>query len=427
MTLAGFAKSHPSSRQRRKYQDAVDDLLRNPLNVEEDSKVKAFIKNERMPEVDPANLKPPRMIQGRSTRFTAMLGKYLKPIEKWFWGNSIQPLRHLFSKDMNALQIGTRMMHLGDKSNLGDDPIVGDLVYIENDFSRFDSTQSVCLLKEEAKIYKMAGPGYHKSRTLSLLLKSQLANRCRTRHGIKYSSQGRRMSGDYNTSLGNTVVNYLALESMARMTGIKYDAIINGDDSVICIRLQDLDAYLSFGKEHFRKLGLITKMNTVRDLHEVGFCQGKVVVTSEGARLVRHPARAISHTAVSVKRYGSRQWLAWLRAVGECEVATNKGVPVLQSLGLCLMRNAWACGRVNAAYDRDIWYRKAGERVGVCPITDTARFWFWAAFDVTPAEQKRLESWYDNLTFVDDNYTKTLDAFKHADLIPVDAHWMQTI
>lgn len=427
MSLSQFAKSHPNPRQRRKYLAAVEDLAANPLSLLKDARVKAFIKNERMPDLDWDNLKPPRMIQSRSTRFTALLGKYLKPIEKWLWGSCLQPLRHLFSKDMNNLEIGKRLTQLGDKSNHGDVPLCGRLVYILNDFSRYDSTQSSCLLREEAKIYKDAGAAYRASRTLSLLLNAQINNRCRTRFGIQYSSIGRRMSGDYNTSLGNTIVNYLALESLSRLTGIKYDAVINGDDSVICIREQDLDAYLAFSEVHFARLGLITKMNVVRDLHEVDFCQGKIVDTAEGYKLVRHPARALSHTAVSIKRYGSKRWLAWLRAVGECEVACNRGVPIMQSLGLCLMRNAWANGRVNAAYDRDLWYRKAGMRVAVLPVTDTARFWFWTAFGVTPDEQRRLESWYDNLTFVGPDFTRTLDAVDVQSLPPVDTAWMASL
>jgi hypothetical protein len=201
----------------------------------------------------------------------------------------------------------------------------------------------------------------------------------------------------------------MILESMFKQLNMPYDAVINGDDSVVALQEADLPRALEFSKEHFDRMGVIAKMVVVRDLHEVDFCQGKIVKTIEGYRLVRHPARAISHTSVSVKRYGGKRWLAWLRAVGECEVATNKGVPVLQALGECLMRNAWAGGRVNAANERDLFYRKGGEKVKSLEVTAEARYWFWEAFGVTPAEQYRLEQYYDNLNFVDSNYIMVLD------------------
>jgi len=232
------------------------------------------------------------------------------------------------------------------------------------------------------------------------------------------------MSGDYNTSLGNTIVNLMAFHSILDDLHIPYDGVFNGDDSVVCIPEQDLARFMTAANSHFTKLGLITKMNVVRDIMDVDFCQGKLVKTSLGWRLVRHPARAISHTAVSIKRYGGKKWLAWLRAVGECELAINKGVPILQEYARALMREAWKYGRVNAAYDRDIWYRKGTERSFSAEITHEARATFWVAFGVPTIVQLDMERRLRDLSFVTPNYCEQLNLIAKSALCPVSEFWM---
>jgi len=235
------------------------------------------------------------------------------------------------------------------------------------------------------------------------------------------------MSGDYNTSLGNTIVNQMAFHSLLSGLGVPYDAIYNGDDSVVCIQEANLDVVMAASQSHFAKLGLETKMGVVRDIYDVDFCQGHVVETAIGWRLVRHPTRALSHTAVSIKKYGGKRWLAWLRAVGECEAATNKGVPILQAYAQCLMRNAWAGGRVNALYERDLWYRKGCERVGTAPITHQARFGFWQAFGIPPSAQIAIEERFAKFDFVNSRTTAVLDSFKVARLPEVTSFWMHLV
>jgi len=424
MSAKEFAISHPNPMMRRKYSEAAASLTTSPLGWD-DTKIGAFIKNERMSPYDPDNLKPPRMIQARNTRFTLVLGRRLKPVEEWMYGNkSPGPLRHLFGKCMNTLSLGNRLYNLGEQSNVDGVALDGPLVYILNDFSRYDSTASACLIRAEYELYRSLGPAYSTDPMMKFLERAQINNRCRTRGGIKYSSAGRRMSGDYNTALGNTIINYLANESLCAMLRIPYDASFNGDDSVLCLRERDLEAYLATAKQHFLRLGLLAKPVVVRDLHEVDYCQGKLVKTQEGYRLVRSPARAISHCAVATKRLGGQRWYAWLRAVGECELATNKGVPVMQAMAACFMRNSWYNGRVNAIMDRDLFYRKAGERTGVLPVTHEARFWFWAAFGISPEVQRQLEAYYDRLVFVGKDYHTLVDLSIHsASMMCEDPRW----
>lgn len=41
------------------------------------------------------------------------------------------------------------------------------------------------------------------------------------------------MSGDVDTSFGNSIINYAILKEVIRILGLKGDAIVNGDDSLI--------------------------------------------------------------------------------------------------------------------------------------------------------------------------------------------------
>lgn len=377
----------------------AESLRLKPL-CEMDAIIKAFIKNERM--CDCETLKPPRLIQGRSTRYTLEAGCRLKPLEEWLWGPHAGVLRPYFAKSMNSLAKGRRIFRLG---NDPDTVMLGsDLVYILCDYSRFDSTQNDALCEAKDSVYRRIYPA---DRILDRMLRWRHTNRCYTRSGIYYTCERRCMSGDYDTALGNCLINYMAIISWAEIAGIQIDFIIDGDDSVICCRRSDLDRLLAVQDEHFAKLGLILKSSVVSHLSDVDFCQGKVVNTIAGPRLVREPWRAIKHSSVSIKKYTGKSWRAWLRAVGECELATNKGVPIMQSFGKCLIRNA---GKVNALTERDLMMRKSGERVGTLEITDEARKDFALCFGVNPTMQRHWEAKFDSLDLDMEAITRLLDA-----------------
>lgn len=421
MTLREFASSHPNPAMRRKYHEAIDSLDDLPFNPK-DGRLSTFIKNERMPETTDA-VKPPRAIQARPTRFAVTLGALLKPFEEALWGKHAPPkIRKFFAKCMNPKQIGARLRQLGNE--LGTE----DIVYIENDYSRFDSTQSKALLQAVHQFYRSVSSTYRYSRTLRKCLHYQLRNHGRTRGGIKYTVEATCASGDYDTSLKGCIINFIAVCSLMTMLAIPFDVIINGDDSVIAIRRGDLEQFQKYEKEHFKKLGLLTKMLIKNELSEVSFCQGKVINNGHEDILVRDPVRAISHASVCTKPYGGRAWLARLRAGGECELATNPGIPVVQSFALRLMRESWRNGRVNAAYERDLAWRKGNLRCEPRPVTERARVDFWRAFGIPPDEQRRLERFYDDSPpWVGLDYTKQLDALARSrDRQPiVSGRWCQ--
>lgn len=328
-------------------------------------------------------LKPPRLIQARTTRYTIELGRRLRPLEHWFWGDG-QLLKPYFAKSMNGLSKGQRI------ARLGNDPetvqLGNDLVYILGDYSRFDSTQnqSLCAIKDA--VYKHV---YPYDAELSRMLAWRKINRCRTKTGIRYTCKARLMSGDYDTALGNCIINYSAIVAWSERAGVPVDFIVDGDDSVICCRAGDVNKLLEVQEDHFAKLGLILKSSVVRSIHDVDFCQGKLVHTIEGWRLVRNPSRARKHAAVAVETYTGERWVRWLRSVGECEAATNAGVPIMQSFANLLLRST---SGYKTLHLKDMMFRKAEERVRVLPITDKARATFALSFGISPTMQVHIEN-----------------------------------
>lgn len=157
----------------------------------------------------------------------------------------------------------------------------------------------------------------------------QLVNKGVTRNGTKYRTVGTRMSGDQNTGLGNSILNYAMLSSVF---GKKAAYYIDGDDSVvICESVQ-------VPKLDFSQFGMSTKAELAYELEKIEFCQCRPV---EGARewvMARNPMRALRRLPWVV---GSKHLQAiprYIKSVGMCELALNPGVPVLQAVGQSMLK-----------------------------------------------------------------------------------------
>lgn len=338
--------------------------------------VKMFVKPDRYP-VDTIEAKAPRAIQYRSPEFNLEMGSYIKPYEE-----ALYP-----SLTMGTIS-GTRVIAKGLNSYDRAELLLTKIdsfrrpAFVLIDHSQFDSTINRHHLQATHKRYQRA----FKSRKLQRCLRSQLVNTGYTKHGIKYRARGTRMSGDPDTACGNSIVNAEALHAFLVESGVsKYDFLLDGDDSVVIVESADkhrLDFTL------FGRLGFQTKYEVVDDLDEVEFCQSKIVLADRPV-MVRNPARAMSHAAVSRRPYSNHQWHHWLAAVGSCEVASNLGVPILQEYGAQLRR----LSREHLVDDDfKFRYEMYDHRVTERPVTEDARLSFALAWGVDPATQRVIES-----------------------------------
>jgi len=93
--------------------------------------------------------------------------------------------------------------------------------------------------------------------------------------------QGRRMSGDMCTSLGNGVTNLIIVKFLAAQKGGHVDALVEGDDGLF---VTDFPLTAS----DFEKLGFIVEIHELITVYECHFCQ---LIMSEAKEMVKDPRR----------------------------------------------------------------------------------------------------------------------------------------
>lgn len=334
------------------------------------ARVSMFVKPDKYPE-GVITEKSPRAIQYRSPMYNLIIGKYLHAYEHALFDfEDVGPTKTtFFAKGKNQQQ---RAEIILQKAAAFADPL-----FVCLDHSRFDSTIGPELLKLEQLVYWRQ----FKSKFLRRALRKQLVNKGYTKSGIKYFVKGTRMSGDYNTGLGNSIINYLCLRSWLDEASVQGEIFLDGDDSIVIVEARD---FPRLDGQHFARFGFKTKIGTTKEITNVEFCQSRLLPA--GPVMARNPYRALSHLAVSVKGYAPKVWPRIQQARGMCEAIGSAGVPVLEAYGKALMT-----GVKPLFLDDDVekWRlaRTSEHRV----VTDEVRLQFYDAWGIEPYMQEQLE------------------------------------
>lgn len=361
---------HYSGSKRNAYLRAYQTIKENGFDKNW-AYINMFVKPDKYPS-DDALSKAPRAIQYRKPMFNLSVARYLHPIESWFYNSTSLNGFRFSAKGLNNVD---RAILLQDIASSYNNPC-----YILLDHSAFDSSITVDHLKSCHRFYRRLNPSRH----LQRLLKFQLNNKGFSKNGICYKVKGTRMSGDYDTALGNTLVNYIVLRSWLRHCNVHGDIILDGDDSVVVIERSNLHK-LSY--DHFAKMGFTTKHEVVFELDEVEFCQSKFL-PSDPPRFARNPLRALSRYNISVRSYHGSGWFRYLAGVGLGEMAVSVGVPILSIVGAKL-----ASLSNNPLHDTESLYRSAITGT-TAAIDATVRDAFYRAWGISPDEQVAIESDY---------------------------------
>lgn len=390
-----------SGAKRKRYEDAVVSYLHFGVSAR-DAGCTMFVKSERFD--GNAKVNPdPRAIQFRGARYCVAVAQYLQPIEHEVYNMSgfsagVPPSRNI-AKGLNSIE---RAELLHKKLSAFTSPVVLSL-----DASRFDKHVSKALLQIEHSVYTSACRNPH----FRWLLRLQLVNRVKAANGLKYICEGRRMSGDMNTALGNCLLMLMMVVSYAWSIELaQWDCLDDGDDCLLIVPEEDLRAVQGSLVKHFLDYGMEMKVERVaRSLHEVVFCQSSVIEVA-GARFkfVRDYRAVISKSLSGIRHWQDPKYrLKVLGSIGICELTLNLGVPILQAFACCLLRNAGrprdyrhASDGLKARVGREL--RALGsslERISPRPITECARASFAVAFGCPPDEQEYLEAFFDGWRF----------------------------
>lgn len=375
---------HKPPQLKKRTEQAFENIKQEGGVDSRGKQVTGFIKNEKA--IDDEFEKPmieaaPRLIQHRSNEYCARISQWLIPVEirVWNWNASMErcPVRErIFAKSLNSFQRATRIVAMWKKFS---DPIALLL-----DHSRFDAHLTLPLLERlEFDLYRK----WIKDHRFHDLLEAQKKNRGKTRNGIIYKCPGRKMSGEYNTSLGDSLINAAMLLYWVR--NVASETLIDGDDSVIVLERKD---WKKLDPRFFGDMGMTTKVEYAEELEKIEFCQCRPVQISKGVwRMIRNPARVLSRTTFTEKKFlHERAWRDWITAVGVGELACNQGVPVLQHWAMQMILAA--DGRRKEKMINEILRRRDEPKLWHPVVVDPiARESFERAWDWPIAEQLRFE------------------------------------
>jgi len=214
-----------------------------------DALTAVFIKTETS-----ANATDPRNISPRSLKFLSVLGPFVSAIEK-----QAKACRYLV-KGLTPEERGARVSEGWRKR------------VIETDFSRFDMTISVDIIKEvERRMFSRAFPLklYPDFHAAVHMLVSQNGV---SDMGVRYTVAGTRASGDAHTSIANGVVNRFVIWACLRgLPANSWTSYHEGDDGVTFLDEAVYDRAVSF-LAYAGFLGFKMKVITPPSIDQAYFC-----------------------------------------------------------------------------------------------------------------------------------------------------------
>jgi len=373
--------------------------------MKSDSFCKMFVKAERFDVASKRN-PDPRAIQYRGGVYCVAFAAFLRPIEDFiylssFANDGVPPTRNV-AKGLNSVMraelLVTKLTHFAD-------PVV-----VSVDMSRFDKHVAIAHLKANHYIYLASNP----SKLFASILSLQLNNKCFSNLGLKYKCEGRRMSGDMDTAIGNILIMLTMVIAICRLTlkFSRWDCLDDGDDCLIILERDDLPTFQAEASGLFLQMGMeMTVSSTTSSLFQIDFCKSRVIEYQPSRYKFVRDFRDVCSKSLC----GSRNWTdpiyreRVINATGMCELVLNLGVPVLQSFACALLRNTRGGTRRHA---RDGLLQRAlrdASRLGVAienvqpvEICQCARESFAEAFGLDPIQQQDIESSLDAWVFTND-------------------------
>lgn len=396
-------------RKRVVYERALAELSSGDYSIAEDAKVSVFIKHEktdRTSKRDPV----PRVISPRNPRFNIRLGRYLKPLEERIF----KSLGKLFGHRtvMKGMDVRQTAKIMREKWDMFHHPVAVGL-----DASRFDQHVSVEALEFEHNVYLDCFKTSEHRKKLGNILKHQLENKCTgyaEDGSLHYTTNGTRMSGDMNTSLGNCVLMCTMIHAYLEHVGVSGQLANNGDDCVVFMEKSDLGKFSTGLFDWFWDMGFNMAIEpAVYEFAHIEFCQCKPVFDGHGWIMCRNPITAIAKDAVLLKsNFNMSRYRLWLKAVGQGGLAIAGGIPIFQNFYQMCVRNgvsSYTRARKNDVVRLDaissdeilpFFMREHGIKGNEVAktITPECRASFWEAWGVTPDAQIQLEKYYDDFT-----------------------------
>ncbi|APG76635.1 hypothetical protein 2 [Wenzhou tombus-like virus 7] len=389
MSAEQFANCYTGPRKRR-YLAAARSLAESGIS-HQDARLKYFLKFETY-NFDEKPNPSPRGINPRSDRYLVELGRFLHSIEKRIYKAIALVFGHpVIMKGYNQAQRGAILDKLMSE--------VDDPVAIPADASRFEQSIDIPHLEVEHKWYLEFFRGEDRKH-LAFLLDLQKHNKGSAHASdgdLKFSIDGKRMSGDKNTSSGNCIISASLWYEFAKEKGwlTLTRFFCDGDDAVMIIPRKYLKEFQQDYLVFCSKRGFRMKLDKVACiLEQIDFCQSRPVWTPQGYVMVRNPVSVSKDCHSKAPINNEKIARRWIKAVGLCGLSCNGGIPVMQEFYRAMIRYAGDVKALDLTHPlmvRQFRYKVYGMDREEDVIHPRTRASYAVAFNVSPSEQLLLE------------------------------------
>lgn len=260
MDFEEWLESTSYNEERKKQLRSVHDELRGGKPTKElCRRISTFVKSEYYP-----TWKHARMINSRHDAFKVWSGPRFKAIENVVYG---------IPEFIKHVPVPERPAKIAALKQAG-------RKYYQTDFTAFESHFTPQVLRcVECELYSHCLKNDADAKFLCDVICG--TNSMRTRSGVHAEIEGRRMSGDMCTSLGNGFTNLMLAKFIAHEKRGKLVGFVEGDDGLFCT-----DVTLS--SSDYEALGFTIKIEEVADPCEASFCG---MIFSESGEIIREPRK----------------------------------------------------------------------------------------------------------------------------------------
>jgi len=212
------------------------------------------------------------------------------------------------------------------------------------------------------------------------------------------------MSGDMNTALGNCILMIAMVLAMFKALNIIGDILDDGDDCLVILESEDVEQFCNNASQLALEFGMELKIeNVANEMVDVEWCQCHPIPVANTWKFIRNPYKIFNTSLVSSKwvHMTPHQRLQHLRAIGECELVLNNGVPVLESYAHALIRNSRGVEASETLDEGDYrrMMRELKRKEEQLPITFESRCAFERAFGIRVEIQLLMEDALDSWEF----------------------------
>jgi hypothetical protein len=368
------------------YTDARKDELRRKYAANPDMKsrrnflVKMFLKDESYPEYKHA-----RGINSRMDEFKVCTGPIFKAIEKQLFS-----LPYFIKK----VPVSERPAYLLKKLGHGHRWMATDYSSFEALFTRELMLSCEFVLYEYMTQLLPDGPEWY------ALIKKVIAgeNHIKNKY-FEIFLEATRMSGEMNTSLGNSFSNLMFMLFLSEECGATdVEGTVEGDDGLFTLNGDYPTA------EQFAELGLTIKIDMHDKMEEASFCG--LIYDRVDLVNVTDPIKVLQTFGWTTRQYARscrRRKMELLRCKALSVAYQYNGCPILMALaryGLRVTEGFRARIGQTGVWERSFLQEVLKQQVLIRDVPEATRMLVESKFGITIEHQLRIEEYLDGLTDV---------------------------